>query len=112
MNNIHLIIYGDLHVRQALAIVASEEQYTEVLQLELEPRGEGDEASPQLEVQDTNPVLDAAIKKAKEKHVEAEAPPSFPEQANYSTHASSSFCLNNQEPVSYTHLTLPTILRV
>ena len=78
-------------------MVANEEQYTEVLQLEFEPRDEEDETPPQLEVPDTNLVLEAAIIKAKEKHVEGEAPPSFPEQANYSTHASSSFCLDNQE---------------
>ena len=56
-------------------MVANKEQYTEVLQLEFEPRDEGDEAPPQLEVPDTNPVLEAAIFKAKEKHVEGEAPP-------------------------------------
>ena len=97
INNIHLILYGDLHVQQALAMVANEEQYTEVLQLEFKPRDEGDEAPPQLEVSDTNLVLEAGIIKAREKHVEGEAPPSFPEQANYSTHACSSFCLDNQE---------------
>ena len=78
-------------------MVVNEEQYTEVLQLEFEPRDQGDEAPPQLEVPDTNPVLEAAIIKAREKHVEDEAPHSFPEQANYSTHASSSFCLDNQQ---------------
>ena len=60
-------------------------------------RDEGDEAPPRLEVPDTNPVLEVAIIKAREKHVEGEAPTSFPEKANYSTHASSSFCLDNQE---------------
>ena len=75
-------------------MVANEEQYTEVLQLEFEPRDEGDEVPPQLEVPDTNSVLEAAIIKA---NVEGEAPPSFPEQANYSTHVSSSFCLYNRE---------------
>ena len=65
--------------------------------MEFEPRDEEDEAPPQLGVPDTNPVLEAAIIKVEEKHVEGEEPPSFPEQANYSTHASSSFCLDNQE---------------
>ena len=58
-------------------MVANEEQYTEVLQLEFEPRDEEDEAPPWLQVPDTNLVLEAAIIKAKEKHVEGEAPPSF-----------------------------------
>ena len=59
-------------------MVANEEQYTEVLQLEFEPRDEGDEAPPQLELPDTNPVLEAAIIKAKEKYIEGEAsPPTF-----------------------------------
>ena len=56
-------------------MVANEEQYTDVLQLEFEPRDEGNEARPQLDVPDRNPVMEAAIIKAKEKHVEGEAPP-------------------------------------
>ena len=56
-------------------MVANEEQYTEVLQLEFEPRDEEDEAPPRLEVPDTNPVLEAATIKGREKHVEGEAPP-------------------------------------
>ena len=31
VNNIHLVLYGDLHVQQALAMVAAEEAYSEVL---------------------------------------------------------------------------------
>ena len=68
--------------------------------MEFEPKDEEDEAPPWLEVPDTNPVLEVAIIKAKEKHVEGEAPPSFPEQANYSTHTSTSLCLDNQEQYS------------
>ena len=41
VNNIHLVLYGDLHVQQALALVAASEAYSEVLQLEAEPRVEG-----------------------------------------------------------------------
>ena len=96
VNNIHLILYGDLHVRQALAMVANEDWFTEVLQLEFQSSEEGD-APPQLEVPDVNPVLDVAIIKAKEKHIEGHKPPCFPNQAEYSTHASTSLCLDNQE---------------
>ena len=97
VNNIHLTLYGDLHVRQVLTLVANEDQFTEVLQLEFQSREERDDVPPQLEVPDINPVLDVAIIKAKEKHIEESKPPHFPNQAEYSTHASTSLCLDNQE---------------
>ena len=67
-----MILYGDLHVQQALAMVAAEEVYTEVLQLEFEPREEGDDQPPQLQAAGTNAVLEATIIKAKEKHIEGD----------------------------------------
>ena len=97
VKNIHLTLYGDFHVQQALSMVVTEEEYTEVLQLEFEPREEGDNQPPQLQAAGKNAVLEAAIIKAKEKHVEGDLPPNFPEQSNYSTHASTSLCLDNQE---------------
>ena len=42
-------------------MVAAEEAYCEVLQLEYEPREEEDEQPPVLQVATPNPVLDAAI---------------------------------------------------
>ena len=81
-------------------MVAAEEAYSEVLQLEYEPRGEEDEQSPVLQVATPNPVLDAAIMKTKDQHVESDAPPHFPEQTSYSSHAYSSLCLDNQEQYS------------
>ena len=65
MNNIHLVLYGDLHVQQALALVAADEAYFEVLQLESEPRVEDqdDDEQPQvLQAAAPNPVLNAASK--------------------------------------------------
>ena len=103
VNNIHLVLYGDLHVQQALALVAADEAYSEVLQLEFKPRVEGqdDDEQPQvLQAAAPNPVLNAAIMKTKDQHVEGEVPPHFPEQASYSSHASSSLCLDNQEQYS------------
>ena len=100
VNNIHLVLYGDLHVQQALAMVAAEEAYSEVLQLEFEPREEGNDQPPLLQAAASNPVLEAAIIKAKEKHIESDALPHFPDQASYSTHASTSLCLDNQEQYS------------
>ena len=99
VNNIHLVLYGDLHVQQALALVAADDAYSEVLQLESKPRVEGqDDEQPQvLQAAAPNPVLNAAIIKAKDQHVEGEVPPHFLEQASYSSHASSSLCLDNQE---------------
>ena len=99
VNNIHLVLYGDLHVQQALALVVASEVYSEVLQLEAEPRVEGhtddddDDDQPQvLQAVAPNPVLTAAIIKSKDRHVEGEVPPHFLEQASYSSHASTSLC--------------------
>ena len=100
VNNIHLTLYGDFHVQQALLMVAAEEEYTEVLQLEFKPREEGDNQPPQLQAAGKNAVLEAAIIKAQEKHVKGDLPPNFPEQSNYSTHTSTSLCLDNQEQYS------------
>ena len=50
VNNIHLVLHGDLHVQQALALVSSEEAYTKVLELDFEPRDEGDEQPPVLKL--------------------------------------------------------------
>ena len=63
VNNIHLVLYGDLHVQQALALVAANEAFSEVLQLEFEPRVEGrDDEQPQvLQAAAPNPILNTAI---------------------------------------------------
>ena len=84
------MLYGDLHVQQALALVVADEAYSEVLQLESEPRVEGqDDEQPQvLQAAAPNPVLNATIIKTKSQHVEGGIPPHFPEQASYSSHAS------------------------
>ena len=104
------MLYGDLHIQQALALVAASEVYSEVLRLESEPRVEGhtdneddDDEQPQvLQAAAPNPVLKAAIIKSKDRHVEGDVPPHFPEQASYSSHTSTSLCLENQE--QYTRL--------
>ena len=74
------MLYGDLHVQQALALVVADEAYSEVLQLESEPRVEAqDDDEPQvLQAAAPNPVLNATIIKAKDQHVEGEVPPHFP----------------------------------
>ena len=93
------MLYGDLHVQQALALVAADEAYSEVLQLESEPRVEvqDDDEQPQvLQAAAPNPILNVAIIKSKDRHVEGEVPPHFLEQASYSSHASTSLCLENQ----------------
>ena len=102
VNNIHLVLYSDLHIQQALALVVADDAYSEVLQLESKPRVEGqhDEQPQVLQAAAPNPALNAAIIKAKDQHVEGEVPPHFPEQASYSSHASSSLCLDNQEQYS------------
>ena len=81
-------------------MVAAEEAYSEVLQLEFVPREGDDEQPPVLQEATLNPVQDAAIMKTKDQHIEGDAPPHFPEQTSYSSHASSSLCLDNQEQYS------------
>ena len=81
-------------------MVAAEEAYSEVLQFEFVPREGEDEQPLVLQVATPNPVLDAAIMKTKDKHIEGDAPPHFPDQTSYSSHASSSLCLDNQEQYS------------
>ena len=109
VNNIHLVLYGDLHVQQALALVSASEAYSEVLLVEDALRVEGqveggDDAEPQVvPAAVPSPVLRSSIIQPKEKYIEGEAPPHFPEQASYSSHASTSLCLKNQE--QYTRLT-------
>ena len=58
-------------------MVAAEEAYSEVLQLEFEPREGEDEQPPVLQAATPNPVLEAAIMKTKDKHIEGNAPPHF-----------------------------------
>ena len=82
-------------------MVAAEETYSEVMQLELVPRGGDDEEQPLvLQVATPNPILDVAIMKTKGQHIKGDAPPHFPEQVSYSSHACSSLCLDNQEQYS------------
>ena len=100
VNNIHLTLYEDFHIQQTLSMVAIEEEYTEVLQLEFKSREERDNQPPQLQAAGNNAVWETAIIKAKEKHVKGDLPPNFPEQSNYSTHTSTSLCLDNQEHYS------------
>ena len=106
VNNIHLVLYGDLHVQQALALVAAEEAYSEILRLEdgprVEDRVEGSDGTEVIQAAGFSPVLRSSIIRPEEQHIEGEVPPHFPEQASYSSHASTSLCLENQE--QYTRL--------
>ena len=102
------MLYGNLHVQQALALVSASEAYSEVLLVEDVPRVEGqvedgDDDEPQVvQAAVPSPVLRSSVIRPKEQHVEGEVPPHFPEQASYSSHASTSLCLENQE--QYTRL--------
>ena len=106
VNNIHLVLYGDLHVQQALALVVADEAYSEILRLEdgprVEDRVEGSDGTEVIQAAGPSPVLRSSIIRSEEQHVEVEVPPHFPEQASYSSHASTSLCLENQE--QYTRL--------
>ena len=58
---------------------------------------QNDDQPQVLQAAASNPVLKAAIIKSKDRHVEGGLPPHFPEQAGYSSHASTSLCLEDQE---------------
>ena len=83
-------------------MLETKDAYSEVLLLAVEP-SEGKEEEPQVQVATPSPVLDAAIVKTADKHIEGNAPPHFLEQSLYSSHASSSLCLDKQE--QYARLT-------
>ena len=101
VNNIHLVLDEDLHVQQVLALVSSEEAYTEVLELDFELREEGDEQPPVPQVAIPNPILESAIQKSKGKHIEGDAPPHFPNQALQFTHLQ--FLMPRQPGTVLTH---------
>ena len=65
VNNIHLVLYGDLHVQQALALVAADEAYSEILHLEdgprVEDRVEGSDGTEVIQAAGPSPVLRSSI---------------------------------------------------
>ena len=69
------MLYGDLHVQQALALVSASEAYSEVLLVEDVPRVEGqveddDNDEPQVvQAAVPSPVLRSSVIRPKEQHV-------------------------------------------
>ena len=67
VNNIHLVLYGNLHVQLALALVLANEAYSEILLVEDVPRVEGqakdsDDTEPQVvQAAVPSPILRSSI---------------------------------------------------
>ena len=83
-------------MEQALQLVANDERSTQPLMLDLLPTDNGQE--PRAAVANIDPIIEDAIESVPQ--VEGELPPEFPEQRNYSTSASLSLGLDNQEAYS------------
>ena len=98
VSEIHLVLYNQFHVDQALQLIASDERFTQPLLLYLLPTDEGDE--PMAAAANIDPIIEEAIESVPQ--VEGELSPDLPEQRNYSTTASLSLELDNQE--AYTKL--------
>ena len=82
---------------QALQLLACNERFTRPLMLNLLPTDEGVELVPAAP--DVDPIITEAISTPQ---VEGEVPPRIPDQQEYSTTASLSLGLDNQD--SYTRL--------
>ena len=98
ISQIHLVLYNQFHMDQALLLIANDERFTQLLVLDLLPTDEGDE--PMAAAAPIDPIIEDAIESVSQ--VEGELPPDLPEQRNYSTTASLSLGLDNQE--AYTKL--------
>ena len=93
VSEIHLVLYNQFHIDQALQLIASDERFTQPLLLDLLPTDDGDE--PMAAAANIDPIIEEAIESVPQ--VEGELPPDLPEQRNYSTTASLSLGLDNQE---------------
>ena len=83
---------------QALLLIANDERFTQLLVLDLLPTDEG--SGPMATAAHIDPIIEDAIESVPQ--VEGELPPDLPKQRNYSTTASLSLGLDNQE--AYTKL--------
>ena len=98
ISEIHLVLYNQFHMDQALLLIVNDERFTQPLLLDLLPTDEGNE--PMAAAANIDPIIEEAIESVPQ--VEDELPPDLPEQRNYSTTASLSLGLDNQE--AYTKL--------
>ena len=100
---IRLMLYNDIHVQQAMALVYQRPELSEVLKLQMQVT-EGQE--PEGEPQQLDPVVQAAIKLVDRREGSILAP--IPSERGYSSHASLALGLNSQE--AYSRLSLYLLL--
>ena len=98
ISEIHLVLYNHFHVHQALQLLACDERFTRPLMLSLLPSDEGEEPVPAAA--NVDPIISDAIESSPP--VEGDVPACIPDQQEYSTTASLSLGLDNQE--AYTRL--------
>ena len=98
ISEIHLVLYNYYHIDQALRLISNDDRFTQILTLNLLPTDEGEEPVPVAA--NVDPIIEDAIES--DPLVEGVLPGAYPDQREYSTTASLSIGLDNQE--SYTRL--------
>ena len=92
---VHLTLFNDMHVQQAMSLVYQHPELTEVLKLQMHVT-EGQE--PVDEPQPIDPVVQATIKPVNKR--EGSIPAPIPSEREHSSHASLTLGLNSQEAYS------------
>ena len=92
---VHLTLYDDMHVRQAMSLVYQHPELSEVLKLQMHVT-EGQELVG--EPQPLDPVVQATIKPVNKR--EGSIPAPIPSERDYLSHASLALGLNSQEAYS------------
>ena len=93
VSEIHLVLYNYYHIDQALRLISNDERFTQILTLNLLPTNEGEEPVPVAA--NVDPIIEDAIES--DPLVEGVLPGAHPDQREYSTTASLSLGLDNQE---------------
>ena len=91
VTKVHLVLFNDLHVQQAFAIISQNPELMEVLHMPLQVTDQEEPAEP-------DPIMKAAIKPVDRR--EGTIPAPIPSEREYSTHASLALGLANQESYS------------
>ena len=107
VTKVNLVLFNDLHVQQAFAIVSQIGELLEVLQMPL--HFTGDEEPVGVPPQ-PDPVMKAAIKPVDKR--EGTIPAPIPGEREYSTHASLALGLANQESYSRLSRYLQSVSRL
>ena len=92
---VSLMLYNDLHVQQAFALIRQHQELMEVLKIQLHVTEDQDPEGAPLTI---DPVVDAAVKPVNKREEIIPAP--IPSEKGYSSHASLALGLDTQEAYS------------